>query len=106
MNKSAPSPLQDPVAQARYHSIAILIAVPIVITVLVSPFALAEDLSLRSEEQVADRAKAVWESGEINPAIEILDQGIQEHPHALTLQKLRGRYSHHIPRPPRGRRGL
>ncbi|MFI5224593.1 MAG: tetratricopeptide repeat protein, partial [Nitrospirales bacterium] len=60
-----------------------------VITFLVSPFALAEDLSLRSEEQVAERAKAVWESGEINPAIEILDQGILEYPHALTLQKLR-----------------
>lgn len=61
----------------------------LVITFLVSPFTLAEDLALRSEEQVAERAKAVWESGEINSAIEILDQGILEYPQALTLQKLR-----------------
>ena len=54
------------------------------------PSALAEDPSLRSEKQVAEQAKAVWESGAINPAIEMLDQGIQDHPHALTLQKLRG----------------
>jgi len=89
MNRSAPPPMQTPVAQPRYRSIAILIGVPLVITVLVSPFALAEDPSLGSAKQVADHAKAVWESGEINPALEILDQGIQEHPHALTLQKLR-----------------
>jgi tetratricopeptide (TPR) repeat protein len=54
------------------------------------PCAFAEEPPLRSEEQVAEHAKAVWESGAINPAIEILDQGIQDHPHALTLQKLRG----------------
>jgi tetratricopeptide (TPR) repeat protein len=53
------------------------------------PFALADDPSLRSEEQVAEHAKAVWESGAINPALEILDQGIHDHPHAFTLQKLR-----------------
>ncbi|OGW50529.1 MAG: hypothetical protein A2V62_09050 [Nitrospirae bacterium RBG_19FT_COMBO_58_9] len=32
----------------------------------------------------------MWESGTINPALEILDQGIHDHPHALTLRKLRG----------------
>lgn len=89
MNRSAPPPMPAPVAQPRYRSIAVLIGVPLVITVLVNPFAHAEDLSLRSEEQVADRATAVWASGEINPAIEILEQGIQEYPYALTLQKLR-----------------
>ena len=89
MNRSAPSPLQDPVVQPGYCLIAILLGVPLVITFLLSPFALAEDPSLGSAGQVADRAKAVWESGEINPALEILDRGIQEHPHALTLQKLR-----------------
>jgi tetratricopeptide (TPR) repeat protein len=66
-----------------------LIGIPLVATLLLNPFALAEDSSLRSEEQVAEDAKAVWESGAINPAIEILDQGIQDYPDALTLLKLR-----------------
>ena len=42
------------------------------------------------EQSVAERAKAVWESGAIQPAIEILDQGIHDHPPALALHKLRG----------------
>jgi tetratricopeptide (TPR) repeat protein len=67
-----------------------LVGIPLVVTLMMGPFALAENPSLRSEEQVAEQAKAVWESGAINPAIEMLDQGIQDHPHALTLQKLRG----------------
>ena len=67
-----------------------LVGVPLVVTLTMGPFAFAEDPSLRSEEQVAERAKGAWESGAINPALDILDQGIQDHPHALTLQKLRG----------------
>ena len=67
-----------------------LVGVPLVVTLTMGPFAFAEDPSLRSEEQVAERAKGAWESGAITPALEILDQGIQDHPHALTLQKLRG----------------
>ena len=67
-----------------------LVGVPLVVTLTMGPFAFAEDQSLRSEEQVAERAKGAWESGAINPALDILDQGIQNHPHALTLQKLRG----------------
>ena len=67
-----------------------LVGISLVVTLMMGPSALAEDPSLRSEEQVAEQAKAVWESGAINPAIEMLDQGIQDHPHALTLQKLRG----------------
>ncbi|HMF85730.1 MAG TPA: hypothetical protein VK598_05205, partial [Nitrospiraceae bacterium] len=66
-----------------------LVGVPLALTLTMSVFALAEDPSLHSEEQVAEHAKAVWESGAINPALEILDQGIQDHPHALTLRKLR-----------------
>jgi len=82
--------MQDPVVWPRLHHIAMLIGVSLVVTLTMGPFAFAEDPALRSEEQVAEHAKAVWESGAINPALEILDQGIQEHPHALTLQKLRG----------------
>jgi len=82
--------MQDPVVWPRLHHIAMLIGVSLVVTLTMGPFAFAEDPALRSEEQVAEHAKAVWESGAINPALEILDQGIQDHPHALTLQKLRG----------------
>lgn len=67
-----------------------LVGVPLVATLTMSLFVFAEDPSLHPEEQVAEQAKAVWESGAINPAIEMLDQGIQDHPHALTLLKLRG----------------
>src|SRR4249920_4236879 len=76
-------------SQPRYHSIAMLLGVPLVLTLTMGPFAFAEDPPLRSEEQVAEHAKAVWESGAIPAAIEILDQGIQDHPQALALQKLR-----------------
>jgi tetratricopeptide (TPR) repeat protein len=81
--------MQDTVVQPRYHSIATLFGLPLVLTLTMGPCAFAEEPPLRSEEHVAELAKAVWESGAINPALEILDQGIQDHPHALTLQKLR-----------------
>jgi tetratricopeptide (TPR) repeat protein len=66
-----------------------LLGMPLVVTLTMGSFALAEDSQLRSEEQIAEHANAVWESGAINHALEILDQEIQDHPHALTLQKLR-----------------
>jgi len=74
----------------RYPCIALLlVGLPLMLTLTMGSFALAEAPQLRSAEHVAERAKAVWESGAINPALEILDQGIQDYPHALTLQKLR-----------------
>jgi len=66
-----------------------LVAVPLVVTLTMGPFALAEAPQLRSEEQVAEHAKAVWESGAMTAALEILDQGIHDHPDALTLRKIR-----------------
>ncbi len=82
--------MQEPVVRPRHRHIAMLLGVLLVVTLTMGPFAFAEDPSLRSEEQVAKRAKGAWESGAITPALEILDQGIQDHPHTLTLQKLRG----------------
>lgn len=81
--------MQDPVAWPRYGSIAMLVGLALVAMLTMNPFAFAKEPSLRSEEQVAEQVKAAWESGAINAAIEILDQGIHDHPHALTLQKLR-----------------
>ena len=90
MNRYALSHMQDRGVRPRHHYIAMLFGVPLVVTLMMGPFSFAEDPALRSEEQVAEHAKAVWESGAINPALEILDQGIQDHPQALTLHKLRG----------------
>ncbi|KAF4516341.1 hypothetical protein B566_EDAN000583 [Ephemera danica] len=41
-------------------------------------------------ERLEEQAKAVWESGAIVPALDLLEEGIQRHPQALTLHKLRG----------------
>src|SRR5881397_3165361 len=90
MSRSLPYPVQDMIVRPRHRHIVMLVGVPLALTLTMSLFALAEDPSLHSEEQVAEHAKAVWESGAISPALEILDQGIQDHPNALTLQKLRG----------------
>jgi tetratricopeptide (TPR) repeat protein len=81
--------MQNTFSRPRYHFIAMLVGVPLVLTLTVCPFALAEEPPLYSEEHVAEHAKAVWESGAIAAALEILDQGIHDHAHALTLQKLR-----------------
>ena len=43
-----------------------------------------------SSEQVAEQAKAVWESGAIAPALDLLEEGIHQYPQALGLHKLRG----------------
>jgi len=65
-------------------------SLPLVVALTIGSFAFAEDSSSRSDEQVAERAKEAWESGAINPALDILGQGIQDQPHAVLLQKLRG----------------
>lgn len=90
MNKSVPCHIPDHIVWPTHHSIAIFLGVLLVLTLTMGPFVFAEDRPALSEETVAEHAKAVWESGAITPALDILDQGIQGHPHALTLHKLRG----------------
>ena len=75
--------------QLRHGSIALLVGVPLLVTLTMGPFTHAEDRSLHSAEHVAERARAVWEDGTSTTALEILDQGIHDYPQALTLQKLR-----------------
>ena len=41
-------------------------------------------------EQVAEHAKAAWDSGAVTTALEILDHGLTVHPEAVTLYKVRG----------------
>jgi tetratricopeptide (TPR) repeat protein len=90
MKKTFPFHMRNTIVRPRYHSIAMLVGVLLVVTLSMGPFAFSEDTQVRSEESVAEQAKVVWESGAINPALDILDQGIQDYPHAFTLHKLRG----------------
>lgn len=43
-----------------------------------------------SEQHVADQVKALWESGALAPALDMLDEALQEHPRSLALQTMRG----------------
>ncbi len=73
-----------------YRSIARFLSMLLVATVPTSPVALATESETLPEDKVAEKAQAVWESGVMDRALEILDQGIQDHPQALPLYKLRG----------------
>jgi tetratricopeptide (TPR) repeat protein len=52
--------------------------------------ALVEETVVPSVEKVAEQAKATWDSGAVIAALELLDQGIRDHPHTPSLYKLRG----------------
>lgn len=72
----------------RLCSIALLIGVSFVVPAVRG--ASAQNPSSLSVEQIAERARATWDSGGANVALEILDQRIQEHPGEVILHKLRG----------------
>lgn len=78
-----------PRTQLRQSSIALLVGVPLFVTLTMGSLTHAEDRSLRSAEHIAEQARVVWEDGMSATALEILDQGIHDYPDALTLQKLR-----------------
>ncbi|HSA61075.1 MAG TPA: tetratricopeptide repeat protein [Nitrospiraceae bacterium] len=82
--------MQDSVFQQNYNSAAVLLVLLPLVTLTMGPSAFAEHPQIRSEGKVAEEAKAVWDSGAVSPALDILDQGIQDHPQALALHKLRG----------------
>ncbi len=52
--------------------------------------ALAEERPMNAVDIIADRAAAEWVDGATTRALDILDQGLQAHPQALVLHKLRG----------------
>lgn len=62
----------------------------IVLPLVIGTSAFAEDPPERPDSQVAEHAKAAWESGAIATALEVLDQGIRTYPEAPTLYRLRG----------------
>jgi len=82
--------MQNTIARLRYRSVAILFGVPLGLTLTLGSVTFATDPQPLSEQSVTERAKGAWESGAINPALDILDQGIEENPQAISLYKLRG----------------
>ena len=63
-----------------------------IVVLFCMPFqgSIAQSSGAAPEVLIAEEAKQVWESGVMDRALEILDEGLQEHPQALTLHKLRG----------------
>ena len=90
MKRYLPCHMQNAFVQRRYQYIAMVLGVPLVVMLTIGPLAFARGPQFLSEETVAEDAKGAWENGAINSALDILDQGIQDDPHALTLHKLRG----------------
>ncbi|HLZ35355.1 MAG TPA: tetratricopeptide repeat protein [Nitrospira sp.] len=82
--------MRNQLSRPRHSSIAMLLGVPLLWAMPTGLVADASGPEVTSEEKVAEQAKVVWESGAMNPALDILEQGIQDHPDALTLHKLRG----------------
>lgn len=62
----------------------------LVLAVAARSIGYAEDSANISEAHVIEQAKAVWESGAVTSALELLDQGIHSHPQSALLHKLRG----------------
>lgn len=90
LTRYSPSHMSKTVVRPRYRCAAVLRGALCVVTLALGPVAIAQDPQVLSEEEVAEEAKVTWESGAVTPALEILDQGIQDNPHALALYKLRG----------------
>lgn len=72
------------------RDVAMRLGVLLVLTLTMSSGAFGGDPQFLSEEEAAERAKGLWESGAVDLALDILAQGIQNNPDALTLRKLRG----------------
>ncbi len=76
--------------QRRYPSIPLVVSLAVAALLTMGALASARSPQPTSEEALAEQAKGAWESGAITSALKILDQGIEENPHALRLHKLRG----------------
>ena len=72
------------------HRSLFLVSLVLVLAVAVRGVVCAEDAANSSDAHVIEQAKAVWESGAVTTALELLDQGIQRHPRSALLHKLRG----------------
>lgn len=75
--------------RACYGTVSVIL-LSFMLILTASHGAVADDESKLSIEQVAEQAKVAWDSGAATVALELLEQGIQEHPNAPALHKLRG----------------
>ena len=60
MKRTFPFHMRNTIVRPNYHSIAMLVGVPLVVTLTMVPFAFSEDTQVHSEESVAEQAKVVW----------------------------------------------
>src|SRR5215213_5152855 len=67
-----------------------LCTVPFLLMMVLCAQVWANDVPQHPAERFADDAKAMWDSGAIGPALDILEEGIQQYPDALALKTLRG----------------
>lgn len=72
------------------HRSLFVVSLVLVLAVAVRSVVYAEVSANISDAHVIEQAKAVWESGAVTSALELLDQGIQSHPRSALLHKLRG----------------
>ena len=89
-NMMASSERQGSVGRPRPCTGVALAMIMLLLITVVGPDAAAGDGPRLPVESVVEQAKAAWESGAIETALEILDQGIRSDPAAATLHKLRG----------------
>lgn len=85
-----PAHMQHTAVRPQDRPLARLLSLACAATLTMGALASAEAPQTHPETALAERAKALWESGALQPAVEILDQGIHDYPPALTLYKLRG----------------
>ena len=86
----APSETQGSIDRPGPCAGVVLVMIVLALVLNASPSAAAADGPMPPAEQVAEHAKAAWDSGAVTTALEILDHGLTVHPEAVTLYKVRG----------------
>ncbi len=91
MNTHAEAHIQISSAWLRWHChITVMLCVILLVTWAPMTHTLAHDQQLDAIEVITELVEAKWMDGAPNRALHILDQGIQDYPHAVRLQKLQG----------------
>ncbi len=74
----------------RWERIGASVSAILCLAIPMNDFVLAEDQSAMPVEVITRQAKDAWVGGSSTVALEILTQGIREHPNTMNLQKLLG----------------
>ena len=73
----------------RLRTDSVFAQIVLALALSVGPCFAAADETTVPTQQVVDQANTAWESGAVTAALDLLEQGIHDHPPALALQKLR-----------------